>query len=94
MYGDLGEFRINKSEEFVVIGNVDLGEMFDEMTLKVFKLQENGGRGELLKIYTYHLPSVSNNTDIGKKMRARRSQMLEYWLTEFEQDNMYGILFI
>ncbi|MFV1457517.1 hypothetical protein, partial [Bacillus mycoides] len=48
----LGEFQINKPEEFMVSGNLLMGNIYDEMTLNVFKIQENGGRGELLEQHT------------------------------------------
>lgn len=88
----LGEFQINKSEEFMVSGNLLMGNMFDEMTLNVFKVQENGGRGELVDRHMYRYPVAPAGGKLNL-MRKIRNMMLERTFTEFEKTNNHGILF-
>ncbi|MCP1322070.1 hypothetical protein [Bacillus sp. S0628] len=97
MRASLGEFQINKSDEFLVSGNLVMGIMFDEMTLNVFKVQENGGCGELLEQHTQRYPVAPTGGVFGGKlnvMRKLRSMMLERALFEFEKTNNHGILFV
>ncbi|KLA04834.1 hypothetical protein CN495_08870 [Bacillus thuringiensis] len=91
----LGEFRTNKEHEFVVSGEVVFGNMFDEMTVNVFKLQENGGRGELVEQHTRRYPVVQfGKESVGVKLvRKFRSRMLEKTFSDFEETNEHGILF-
>ena len=99
MGASLGEFQINKADEFLVNGNLVIGNMFDEMTLNVFKVHENGGRGELLDRYEYRYPVVPTGGgmlggSVKGVVRKIRSMMLERTFSEFEKTNNYGILFV
>ncbi|MBE7114244.1 hypothetical protein ACTFR8_24375 [Bacillus cereus group sp. MYBK15-3] len=88
----LGEFQINKPDEYMVSGNILLGTLFDEMTLNVFKVQENGGRGELLEQHTRRYPVAPTGGKFNL-MRKFRNVMLERTFMEFEKTNNHGILF-
>ncbi|WP_259638633.1 hypothetical protein [Bacillus cereus] len=80
-------------------GNLVIGAMFDEMTLNVFKIQENGGRGELLDQYEYRYPVVPTGGgllggSVKGVVRKIRIMMLERTFDEFERTNNQGIKFV
>lgn len=92
----LGEFRTNKESEFVVSGDLEMGSVWDRMTLNVFKVQENGGRGELVEQYTRRYPVAPFGRLAGSDfnvIRKFRSSMLEKTFMDFEKNNKQGILF-